>query len=172
MATRTGMAAILSCILLFIIYKQPCFAENLDSANDAKAELSCEELGFTGLGLRRFCDTFAEYVKDAELEADCRRCSIPDDGDDGSKVVYASATLEVCNRKVRYYSAVSTFLEKHMKDHPKLTLKHRSGSAPKLVMKDEDGEVQETIRIDKWKTEHINEFLKQKLQSPDSNRPV
>eukprot|EP00243_Klebsormidium_subtile_P004026 TRINITY_DN17803_c0_g1_i1.p1 TRINITY_DN17803_c0_g1~~TRINITY_DN17803_c0_g1_i1.p1 ORF type:complete len:180 (+),score=19.82 TRINITY_DN17803_c0_g1_i1:25-540(+) len=170
MATRKA-AAIFPCILFLFMYQQTCIAEGLDSANDSKAELSCEELGFTGLGLRRFCDTFAEYVKDAELEADCRRCSIPDDGDDASKVVYASATLEVCSRKVRYYSAVSTFLEKHMKDHPKLTLKHRSGSAPKLVMKDKDGKVQETIRIDNWKTEHINEFLKQKLQTLDSNRP-
>lgn len=63
-----------------------------------------------------------------------------------AQVVYASATLEVCSRKVRYYSAISTFLDKHMKDHPKLTMKHRSGSVPKLVMKDKDGQVQETIR--------------------------
>lgn len=64
MATRRA-AAIPFCILILVVLKPFTFAESVEGVQDQKAELSCEELGFTGLGLRRFCDTFAEYVKDA-----------------------------------------------------------------------------------------------------------
>jgi hypothetical protein len=62
--TTTSMLA--SCIFTLL------FCNNLkivECATDSDTtvstkQLSCEELGFTGLALKSVCDTFAEYVKD------------------------------------------------------------------------------------------------------------
>ena len=40
---------------------------------------------------------------------------------------------------------------------------------PRLIMKAEDG-TRNTVRIDAWKTEHIQEYLKDKLKGPEGVR--
>ncbi len=43
-----------------------------------------------------------------------------------------------------------------------LEVRYRFGSSPRLILVDNNGK-KETLRIDKWKTELIEEFLKNKL---------
>ncbi|KAK9809223.1 hypothetical protein WJX72_011602 [[Myrmecia] bisecta] len=56
---------------------------------------------------------------------------------------------------------IETFVRKKAKDYKGLTVIDRFGALPRLVLK--AGKDRETIRIDKWKTEHIEEFLQDKL---------
>jgi hypothetical protein len=58
---------------------------------------------------------------------------------------------------------VEDFLNKHHKKLFKdtLTLQYRWASPPRLILK--AGKERMTIRIDAWKSEHILEFLQEKL---------
>lgn len=122
----------------------------------------CEALGFTGLALCSDCDLLTEYVSDKELEEDCRRCCAPD-AEDISKQKFHSAVLEVCMRQVRWFPSVLEFIEEKAPDFPALKVKYRANMQPRLVTRNERGDEQETIRIDTWKTEQIEEFLRAKL---------
>ncbi|KAJ7538399.1 hypothetical protein O6H91_11G046300 [Diphasiastrum complanatum] len=127
------------------------------------SSVSCEDLGFTGLALCSDCDALAEIVKDAELESDCRKCCAQELQDSISKT-YSGAILEVCMRKLVFYRNVEAFIEKSLAQFPLVDVNYRFGSSPKLIMKDERGNEKESIRIDNWKTEHIEQFLKEKVR--------
>eukprot|EP00245_Coleochaete_scutata_P016506 TRINITY_DN7734_c0_g1_i1.p1 TRINITY_DN7734_c0_g1~~TRINITY_DN7734_c0_g1_i1.p1 ORF type:complete len:167 (+),score=26.09 TRINITY_DN7734_c0_g1_i1:140-640(+) len=131
---------------------------------------NCEELGFTGLALCSDCDSFADFVKDEELVADCRRCCAQEADSLISQMTFASAVLEMCGRKLPFYSNIARFVDESAKNFPLLKIKWRQGSPPKLVLRDENGVDQETVRIDSWKTEQIEEFLTTKLQSPSATK--
>ncbi|KAK6934798.1 Selenoprotein F/M domain [Dillenia turbinata] len=124
----------------------------------------CENLGFTGLALCSDCNTFAEYVKDPELVADCRRCCTEDSDDSMSKVTYSGALLEVCMRKLVFYPEIVGFIEEEKDKFPFVKVQYAFNSPPKLLMLDEGGEHKETIRIDNWKREHILQFLREKVK--------
>eukprot|EP00249_Psilotum_nudum_P036550 c7964_g1_i1 orf=242-736(+) len=126
---------------------------------------ACEELGFTGLALCSDCDSFAEYVKDEELVADCKKCCAQEAEDSISKVTYAGAILEVCMRKLGFYPNVQSFIEEDLQHYPALRVQYYFGSPPKLVMLDQNGNNKEVIRIDNWKREHIQQFLKEKVKA-------
>ncbi|KAG0586037.1 hypothetical protein KC19_2G058700 [Ceratodon purpureus] len=132
------------------------------------SEARCDELGFTGLVLCSDCDSLVEYVKDKELEADCRKCCAEEFENDLSKMKYARAVLEICLRKVMFYPNIQTFIDEKLSDFPEVSVKYRFGAPPKLIMKDEKGSQKESIRIDNWKTEQIEQFLKQKVISEAS----
>ncbi|GJP44001.1 hypothetical protein CLOM_g3396 [Closterium sp. NIES-68] len=121
----------------------------------------CEALGFTGLALCSDCDQLATFVKDAKLEAECRSCCVTDE--DKSTQQYASAVLEVCMRRVQWMPVVSEFIETKATDYPNLQVRYRINALPKLIMKDADGKSADVIRIENWKLEHIEQFLKEKL---------
>jgi len=59
---------------------------------------TCTELGFTGLQLCSDCDRMAEYIKDEELVADCRKCCAKESKLAASEgVKFDSAVLEICS---------------------------------------------------------------------------
>ncbi|PKA59296.1 hypothetical protein AXF42_Ash001390 [Apostasia shenzhenica] len=124
----------------------------------------CKDLGFTGLALCSDCNTLAEYVKDEELVSDCRKCCSEDSDDSLSKVTFSGAILEVCMRKLVFYPEVVAFIEEDKVHFPSVKVQYAYASPPKLVMLDEDGNQKETIRIDNWKSEHIRQFLKEKVK--------
>jgi len=49
-----------------------------------------------------------------------------------------------------------------------LDIRYRFGSSPKLILMGENGK-KETLRIDKWKTELIEEFLRDKLPADSAD---
>jgi hypothetical protein len=57
---------------------------------------------------------------------------------------------------------VQTFIDDKADDYEELDIVYRFGSFPRLVLRDAKGH-KETARIDKWKTEQIEEFLAGKL---------
>ncbi|CAI7762803.1 unnamed protein product [Closterium sp. NIES-53] len=121
----------------------------------------CEALGFTGLALCSDCDQLATFVKDAKLEAECRSCCVTDE--DTSAQQYASAVLEVCMRRVQWMPVVAEFIETKAPSFPNLQVRYRINALPKLIMKDAEGKNADVIRIENWKMEHIEQFLKEKL---------
>ncbi|KAJ6802635.1 selenoprotein F [Iris pallida] len=130
----------------------------------------CESLGFTGLALCSDCNAFAEYVKnDHELVSDCRKCCSDDSDDSKSKVTFSGAILEVCMRKLVFYPEVVSFIEEDKDEFPSVKVQYAYASPPKLIMLDKEGHHMETIRIDNWKREHIQQFLKGKVKSPGSS---
>lgn len=141
-----------------------CFAL-VHVARALETSQSCEDLGFTGLALCSDCDSLAEFVKDEELIADCKGCCAQEGEDSISKVTYAGAILEVCTRKLVFYPNVQSLLEDDLHQYPSLKVQYRYGSPPKLIMLDEDGNHKESIRIDNWKKEHIEQFLKEKVKA-------
>ena len=48
-----------------------------------------------------------------------------------------------------------------------LKVVYRFGSSPRLLLRGEKAQ-KETLRIDKWKTEQIEEYLRDKLVEPSS----
>ncbi|CAM6096600.1 unnamed protein product [Calypogeia fissa] len=126
-------------------------------------DVKCEALGFTGLALCSDCDSLAEYVKDQELESDCRKCCAQESDDSISKTTYAGAILEVCSRKLAYYPNIQSVIDKLFEFHG-VEVEYRYGLPPKLIMLDGHGNFKETIRIDNWKSEHIEKFLKEKVR--------
>ncbi|GBG78678.1 hypothetical protein CBR_g27901 [Chara braunii] len=104
--------ALFLLLLLFSLQRPALAAEEDD----------CEKLGFTGLGLCRDCNTFAEFVK------------------------YAKATLEVCPGRVNFEPHLQAFIGSKAQNYKQLTVKYRINSAPKIVLKDESGNAKETMR--------------------------
>ena len=71
----------------------------------------------------------------------------------------------------RLYPHVETFVkDKAEAFHPQLKVNDRFGVAPRLLMRRPNGS-KEVIRIDGWKTEHIEEYLHDKLLKPQGSRP-
>ncbi len=64
----------------------------------------------------------------------------------------------------REFPTVETFVDEKAEEFPGLEVEFRFGSAPRLVLRGGKGQ-RETLRIDRWKTEQIEEFLKDKLKA-------
>ena len=62
----------------------------------------------------------------------------------------------------REFPTVETFVNDKAEAFGNLEVVYRFGSFPRLLLKDEAGHI-EMLRIDKWKTEAIEEFLRNKL---------
>eukprot|EP00850_Spirogloea_muscicola_P005924 SM000027S09705 [mRNA] locus=s27:939509:940038:+ [translate_table: standard] len=78
---------------------------------------------------------------------------------------FARATLEVCQMRLQYYQGVADFIEEKLANYKNVALQWRGNQSPRLLLHDIEGNVLDTIRIDAWKTEHIEAFLGEKLQS-------
>lgn len=59
---------------------------------------------------------------------------------------------------------MQTFVEEKAASFDGLEIDYRFGSAPRLILKGGKGQ-KESLRVDRWKTEHIEEFLNDKLQA-------
>ncbi|KAJ7947454.1 15 kDa selenoprotein [Quillaja saponaria] len=148
-------------ILLVLVF----VAAPLSTAEEHLSSRECEQLGFTGLALCSDCNTFAEYVKDQELVADCLKCCTEDSDDATSKITYSGAVLEVCMRKLVFYPEIVGFIEEEKDQFPTVKVHYVFNSPPKLIMLDGSGQHKETIRIDNWKREHVLRFLQNKVKS-------
>ena len=58
---------------------------------------------------------------------------------------------------------VAGFIEKESKELTNVKVSYKYAAMPKLILKDGNGQ-RESIRVDGWKTEHIREFLLDRLE--------
>lgn len=135
-----------------------CYCVLSASVKGQEVKQSCAELGFDQPECTD-CDRLGEYIKDEDLVAECHGCCTEAKNELGIK--FRSAVLEVCSHRLREFPHVETFLKERISSYPNMQVKYHFGAPPRLRLK--AGTQSETIRIDHWKTEHIEEYLKDKL---------
>lgn len=126
----------------------------------------CRSLGFTGLQLCSDCEIMASYVKDEGLKADCLSCCAR--GKEGRNTKFSAAVLEVNLKQIGAFPHIDGFVKnKAERFHPGLRLRDYYGAVfPRLILTPEGGGPKQTIQIEGWKTEHVEEFLDDKLTQP------
>lgn len=77
--------------------------------------------------------------------------------------VFPKATLVVCQWMVKDYPHISEFISKKASAFKNLNIKYQGGARPTLHLKSTTGGTLETLSVSSWKTENLEEFLKQKL---------
>eukprot|EP00803_Ostreobium_quekettii_P010137 evm.model.scf_531.11 EVM.evm.TU.scf_531.11 scf_531:76539-77105(-) len=77
--------------------------------------------------------------------------------------MYKKAVLEVCKFNLAATPHIEEFVGKKVENYHNLEVRYRMGTHPKLHLSTD--EKRDTIRIDHWKTEEIEEFLKDRLES-------
>lgn len=134
-------------------------------------ELSAEECLALGLNknflLCSSCDALKEFNLDT-LESGCRSCCTQDDVN-STPSKYPRAQLEVCGWRLGAFPQVQAFVKSDRPSaFPNLTIKYVRGADPVIKLMDEEGEVMETLAIDKWNTDSVEEFLNTYLILPGS----
>lgn len=88
----------------------------------------------------------------------------------GGRKRYARAVLEVCTCKFGAYPQIQAFVKS---DRPakfaNLKIKYVRGLDPIVKMMDRDGTVRETLSINKWNTDTVQEFFETHLEVEPSN---
>jgi len=128
--------------------------EKLDTAQ-------CLEKGFNSAKL--LCSS-CEDLKQFDLgkvAVDCVQCCTSDGGSTAlENTKYEKAILEVCGWRLGAYPQVAAFIKSERPSrYPGLTIKYVRGADPIIKLLDEDEEVAETLAIDKWNTDSVEEFL-------------
>ncbi|CAG0921703.1 unnamed protein product [Notodromas monacha] len=125
----------------------------------ALAELSveeCRELGLNRANLMcTSCDQLSSFDLEPLLES-CKQCCQKDTSSTSVKR-YARASLQV-----------SFVKSDRPEKFPGLTVQYKRGQDPVVKLMNAVGEVQETLAIDKWTTDTLEEFLLEYLDSDPS----
>jgi len=132
----------------------------------------CKALGFIKSDLLcSSCDDLSRFKVSSSITSNCRQCC----NDDGRKLdegtsKYPFAILEVCGWRLGAYPQVQAFIKS---DRPKrysgLTIKYVRGADPVIKLLDDDESVIETLAIDKWNTDSVEEFLDIYLMKEPAN---
>jgi len=64
-----------------------------------------------------------------------------------------------------HYPAIREFIQQKAPSLNNLEVTYTQGAPPNLFMKDASGAVLEEVNIANWKTEHIDEYLNEKLSA-------
>lgn len=98
----------------------------------------------------------------------CNQCCNKDEVPESLKK-YAKARLEVCTCKFGTYPQIQAFIKSDRPaKFPNLTIRYVRGLDPIIKLMDKEGNVVETLAIDKWNTDSVEEFLKTHLVSVNS----
>eukprot|EP00271_Cylindrocystis_brebissonii_P018791 TRINITY_DN5464_c0_g1_i1.p1 TRINITY_DN5464_c0_g1~~TRINITY_DN5464_c0_g1_i1.p1 ORF type:complete len:166 (-),score=35.32 TRINITY_DN5464_c0_g1_i1:678-1175(-) len=159
----------LACLDYRLVFLLLLAVTSLSQVLASAGSVECLALGFSELALCSQCTALAEVVKDSELEAECRKCCTDDGESDEAKKLYASAVLEVCSRRVHFFPQTLRFIEDKAEAYPRLRVRYRANSLPKLLMMDAEGEVEDTLMIDNWRSEHIEAFLAERLVNDEGS---
>ena len=75
---------------------------------------------------------------------------------------YSRAVLEVCSWKLGRYPQVQAFIQSDRPNkYPNLKVSYVRGKDPTLVLYDENDDEVESLGIDKWTTDTVEEYLNQ-----------
>ncbi|XP_055535235.1 selenoprotein F [Wyeomyia smithii] len=124
----------------------------------------CREFGFIKSQLFcSSCNSLSEYNLD-ELKDHCRECCQKDVNSDGKLKIYPKAVLEVCTCKFGAYPQIQAFIKSDRPaKFPNLSIKYVRGLDPMVKLMDEFGNVKETLSINKWNTDTVQEFFETRL---------
>lgn len=103
------------------------------------------------------------------LRDHCKECCSPDEKGQDDKI-YAKAVLEVCTCKFGAYPQIQAFIKSDRPaKYPNLQIKYVRGLDPIIKLYDKDGHLQETVAIEKWNTDSVDEFLSTHLDAHDED---
>ncbi|XP_056647823.1 selenoprotein F [Diorhabda carinulata] len=119
----------------------------------------CWSLGFHKPNLLcSSCDQLEKFQL-TELLSHCKECCHPDESNSTEKIFH-KAVLEVCTCKFGAYPQIQAFIKSERPDKfPNLQIKYVRGLDPIIKLFDKDGHLQETVAIEKWNTDSVEEFL-------------
>jgi len=122
----------------------------------------CSKLGFTDELVCSSCSKLKGFDLQM-LEENCNECCESDDDESGVKKFFG-AILEVCSWKLGRYPQVQAFIKSEKaRAFPNLKIQYKRGMDPTVKLLDEDKNVQETLSVEKWDTDNIEEFFTEKL---------
>lgn len=99
----------------------------------------------------------------------CNECCHQDETNTSEKK-YARAVLEVCTCKFGAYPQIQAFIKSDRPSKfPNLQIKYIRGLDPIIKLYDKDGHLQETVAIEKWNTDSVEEFLNTHLLQEADN---
>ncbi|XP_018324093.1 selenoprotein F [Agrilus planipennis] len=146
------LLGVLLCSILVLIKGEfssdDCWALGFNKANLLCS--SCEQLSNFNLGI---------------IKSNCLECCHPDENTVADKK-YAKAVLEVCTCKFGAYPQIEAFIKS---DKPakflNLNIRYVRGLDPIIKLYDNDGHLQETVAIEKWNTDSVEEYLNTHLEN-------
>eukprot|EP00611_Tribonema_gayanum_P015699 TRINITY_DN27597_c0_g1_i1.p1 TRINITY_DN27597_c0_g1~~TRINITY_DN27597_c0_g1_i1.p1 ORF type:complete len:198 (-),score=34.44 TRINITY_DN27597_c0_g1_i1:380-898(-) len=147
-------------------------AEDASPTKTALDATKCLELGFTEALLCATCDRVKDIVGDDALTNECLACCTtpPEATASGSAARYQFARLVLDRRMQSAFESVNAFVNDHAVDFEQLEVDHGPGALPQLLLYESEDDVEgpysERIRIDKWPTDVIVEYLKENLRAP------
>lgn len=130
----------------------------------------CKSLGFNKAVLS--CSSCSDLVQFSlkHLTENCNKCCQDDGGAALTDTKYPKAILEVCGWRLGAYPQVQAFIKSDRTErYPGLTVKYVRGADPMIKLLDEDDDVVETLAIDKWNTDSVEEFLDIYLETASSS---
>lgn len=90
-----------------------------------------------------------------------------------SEKKYPKAILEVCTCKFGAYPQIQAFIKSDRPaKFPNLQIKYVRGLDPFIKLIDHDGNVKETLSINKWNTDTVEEFFRTHLEKPTENNEI
>ncbi|XP_068627770.1 selenoprotein F [Battus philenor] len=136
------------------------------SAGEFSTE-DCASLGFIKANLLcSSCDQLKDFSLD-QLVNHCKECCHNDDSAPNEKK-YARAILEVCTCKFPSYPQIQAFVKSDRPaKFPNLQIKYVRGLDPIIKLLDKDGIVRDTVAIEKWNTDSVEEFLNTHLEKEE-----
>jgi len=152
--TFKSLTAFLTAVLFILI---SAVSKSLSST------LSCTELGFKETLVCSSCDELERFVPDEELSKDCRRCCAEEEEKAVEAPRFVRARLVVCQCKFGRYPTIAEFCKKESTQFRNLQIDYVQAADPVLHLTASNGNV-EKVSINDWKTEHIVEFLNDKLE--------
>lgn len=127
-----------------------------------KGELSTEDCASLGFIKANLVCSACDQLKDFNLELlveHCQQCCHKDESAPKEKK-YARAILEVCTCKFPAYPQIQAFVKSDRPaKFPNLQIKYVRGLDPIIKLLDKDGIVKDTVAIEKWNTDSVEEFL-------------
>ncbi|XP_013185740.2 selenoprotein F [Amyelois transitella] len=142
------------------------------SIPNSKSEFStedCASLGFIKANLLcSSCDQLKDFSLD-DLVVHCKECCHNDESAPKQKK-YARAILEVCTCKFPAYPQIQAFVKSDRPaKFPNLQIKYVRGLDPIIKLLDKDGIVKDTVAIEKWNTDSVEEFLNTHLEKEEDD---
>ncbi|KAM3968256.1 selenoprotein F [Aphomia sociella] len=141
----------------------------LENNNAEFSTEDCASLGFIKANLLcSSCDQLKDFSLD-DLVVHCKECCHKDKTDPKEKK-YARAILEVCTCKFPAYPQIQAFVKSDRPaKFPNLQIKYVRGLDPIIKLLDKDGIVKDTVAIEKWNTDSVEEFLKTHLEKEEDD---
>ncbi|XP_060520418.1 selenoprotein F [Cylas formicarius] len=137
-------------------------------ASEFSAE-DCWSLGFNKANLLCLsCDQLRNFNLEV-IEDHCKECCHAEESSTNIKK-YAKAVLEVCTCKFGAYPQIQAFIKS---DRPakfaNLQIRYVRGLDPIIKLYDKDGHLQESVAIEKWNTDSVDEFLNTHLDKDEED---